>query len=157
MLKRYASQNVISLLLQVHILWKSLILVWSASAIRIALVAGLVSAEKSRKECCFFGHVCWQVPPFHQSVSVWRENYENARSQRVSKLPGTQDPRASEWTNQWTAFEIGYPPKQSSLDEQFSLSVLLVQPEFLGATSRYFESFSVTCKITFNVRETTKY
>ena len=26
-----------------------------------------------------------------------------------------------------------------------------------GATSRYFESFSVTCKIIFNVRETTKY
>ena len=28
---------------------------------------------------------------------------------------------------------------------------------FKGATSRYFESFSVTCKITFSVRETTKY
>ena len=26
-----------------------------------------------------------------------------------------------------------------------------------GAMSRYFESFSVTCKITFNVKETTKY
>ena len=26
-----------------------------------------------------------------------------------------------------------------------------------GASSRYFESFSATCKITFSVRETTKY
>ena len=26
-----------------------------------------------------------------------------------------------------------------------------------GAMSRYFESFSATCKITFNVKETTKY
>ena len=26
-----------------------------------------------------------------------------------------------------------------------------------GATSRYFESFSATCKITFNLKETTKY
>ena len=26
-----------------------------------------------------------------------------------------------------------------------------------GATSRYFESFSSPCKITFNVKETTKY
>ena len=26
-----------------------------------------------------------------------------------------------------------------------------------GSTSRYFEFFSVMCKITFNVRETTKY
>ena len=28
---------------------------------------------------------------------------------------------------------------------------------FKGATSRYFESFSATCKITFNLKETTKY
>ena len=26
-----------------------------------------------------------------------------------------------------------------------------------GAMSRYFESFSATCKIAFNVKETTKY
>ena len=31
------------------------------------------------------------------------------------------------------------------------------RPKFKGATSRNFESFSATCKITFNVRETTKY
>ena len=29
--------------------------------------------------------------------------------------------------------------------------------EFKGAMSRYFESFSATCKITFNVEETKKY
>ena len=29
--------------------------------------------------------------------------------------------------------------------------------DFKGATSRYFESFSATCKITFSVRETKKY
>ena len=32
---------------------------------------------------------------------------------------------------------------------------LILLPE--RATSRYFESFSATCKIAFNVRETTKY
>ena len=31
------------------------------------------------------------------------------------------------------------------------------RPKFKGATSRNFESFSATCKITFNVRETAKY
>ena len=38
------------------------------------------------------------------------------------------------------------------------IAVFFGQNKYLkGAMSRYFELFSATCKITFNVRETTKY